>query len=347
MGTDTGSRDRREGVGSIVERLHEVRGERTPLGDRLGTVRSALLAFGEALGGDPEDVTDLPFTETPGTDGVDPGLFVRTDPELFDRIADWLLGGGHLGLVSPAGTGKTTVREVVRTEAVRRDEYLPVTLRNTGPTTPRALYEAVLRVARERGYRIDPDDYWQVRDGIPWATDEARRGARRVIRDARADGVRPLVLVDELEDLPERLFAPLQSLGDAGASLFLSGTPAGRERLRTVRGTLDSRLRYHEGIEPFDADGVAEYAARSLARFRGRRPDGPDGAGPPAETDLFSRAAVEDVRRRTDGVPRAVRLECRELFARAALLWARTDRPADRITVTPALRRRGFGVEPS
>jgi type II secretory pathway predicted ATPase ExeA len=122
-----------------------------------------------------------------------------------------------------------------------------------------------------------------------------------------------------------------------GVRLFLMGTPEGKERVADLRGTLDSRLRYYEGIEPFGPEDVAEYVARSLAYFRGEAYDGQ------AQT-LFTEAAIRDIHERSEGIPREVRIECRELFTRAAFVWYRTGQEIDRIQVTPELRHRRFGM---
>jgi hypothetical protein len=39
-----------------------------------------------------------------------------------------------------------------------------------------------------------------------------------------------------------------------------------------------------------------------------------------------------------------VRIECRELFTRAAFVWYRTGQEIDRVQITPDLRHRRFGM---
>ncbi|WP_226011522.1 ATP-binding protein [Halomicrobium salinisoli] len=336
-----------ERIEAVVDRLRELRTdderrrrstEEGVLLDQMAEVEERLLAFGRALGGDPDDASELPFTEEAGRDGMPEPLYVRHDRTLLNQITSWLLQDQHIGLISPYGTGKTALREILERDLGQREEFAVASVKNPLETTPRALYERVLRTAADAGYRIDPDDYWQVRDGIPWATGEAKRAVGEVADAARDDGVTLLVLIDELEDLPEDLLSALQVTGDAGVRLFVSGTPAGKERLSDVKATLDSRLRYYEGIEPFGPEDVDEYVARSLSYFRGEEYDG-------GSQDLFTPAAVADVHERTGGNPREVRLECRELFTRAAFVWYRTGRDIERINVTPELRHGRFGME--
>jgi type II secretory pathway predicted ATPase ExeA len=347
--TDSGDVTRADGerLGDVVTRLRELQdqddqrdSERSEgvLLDQLKEVEQRLLAFGEALGGDPDEVTDLPFTEEASLDRMPEPLYVRHDTEMLNQVTAWLLQDQHIGLVSPYGTGKTAFREIVRRDLGKHDEFVVAYLDNPRETTPRKLYATALQAAADAGYGIDPDEYEQVRDGVPWVTEEAKEATRDVVREIREDGRTLLLIVDEIEVLPEKLLSTIQVAGDLGVRLFLMGTPEGKRRVAELRGTLDSRLRYYEGIRPFDPDDIAEYIGRSMAYFRGEEYDGQG-------TDLFTREAIEDIRERTEGVPREVRIECRELFIRAAFVWYRTGQDIDRIKVTPELRHRRFGME--
>ncbi len=343
-GTDTGGES--QTVGDVMDRLERLRAEEDEraaetaegvLLDQLAEVEQRLLAFGEALGGDPDDVTDLPFTEEAGLDHMPEPLYVRHDTAMLNQVTAWLLQDQHIGLVSPYGTGKSAFREIVLRDLSKHDDFVVTHLDNPRETTPRALYRAVLEAAYGAGFSVAFGNYSQVRNGIPWATAEAKDAVREVVGRVREQGKTLLLVVDEIEVLKADLLSPLQVAGDAGVRLFLTGTPEGKRRVAEIRGTLDSRLRYYEGIEPFAPDDVAEYVARSLAYFRGESYDG--------ETpDLFTQAAIDDIHERTDGVPREVRIECRELFTRAAFVWYRTGQDIERIQVTPELRHRRFGM---
>lgn len=336
-----------ETVGDVVERLEQIRSDASDrqtaadegiLLDQLREVESRLLAFGEALGGDPADVTDLPFTEEATKDGMPEPLYVRHDQEMLNQVTSWLLQGQHIGLVSPYGTGKSSFREIVLRDLNAHDEFIVTALQNASETTPRQLYQAILRAAFDAGYELDTEQYWQTRDGIPWATEEARRAVGEIAEALAAEDDLLYLIVDEIEVLPEELLSPLQVAGDLGIRLFLTGTPEGQERVRNLRNTLDSRLRYYEGIEPFSVGDIDEYVARSLAYFRDETYNG-------ESQTLFTRPALEAIHQETGGVPRAVRIECRELFTRAAFVWFRTGQSIDRITVTPELRDRRFGMD--
>jgi len=334
-------------VGDVVERLREMREEdrdraESPsegvLLDQLAEVRERLLAFGRAIGGEPEAVTDLPFTEEAGLSRMPEPLYVRHDTEMLNQVTAWLLQDQHIGLVSPYGTGKTAFREIVRRDLGKHDGYVLAYLDNPRETTPRKLYATLLNAAAEAGYAIDPAEYEQVRDGVPWVTEEAKAAVRDVVTEIREADKTLLLLVDEIEVLPEGLLSTLQVAGDMGVRLFLMGTPEGKRRIAELRGTLGSRLRYYEAIDPFEPSDIAEYVGRSLAYFRGEEYDG-------LFPDLFTREAIRDIHERTDGNPREVRIECRELFIRAAFVWYRTGQDIERIQITPELRTRRFGME--
>ncbi|MFB6139224.1 MAG: hypothetical protein ABEJ26_02170, partial [Halosimplex sp.] len=85
--TDRPTADGRAGetetVGDLVEKIRALDDddERSQgvLLDQLAEVEKRLLSFGQALGGDPDTVADLPFTEEAGTDRMPEPLYVRHD----------------------------------------------------------------------------------------------------------------------------------------------------------------------------------------------------------------------------------------------------------------------------
>jgi len=341
------TRDDGQRVGDVVERLQKLKDDEQQrsespsegvLLDQLKEVKERLLSFGREIGGEPDDVTDLPFTEEAGLSRMPEPLYVRHDTEMLNQVTSWLLQDQHIGLVSPYGTGKTAFREIVRRDLGKHDGYVLAYLDNPRETTPRKLYATILTAAAEQGYEIDPEEYEQVRDGVPWVTEEAKAAVRDIVTEIREDGKTLLLLVDEIEVLPEGLLSTLQVAGDMGVRLFLMGTPEGKRRVAELRGTLGSRLRYYETIEAFEPSDIAEYVGRSLAYFREEEYDG-------EFPDLFTREAIRDIHERTEGNPREVRIECRELFIRAAFVWYRTGQDIERIQITPELRHRRFGME--
>ncbi len=346
MANDPDRSSESQQISDIVERLKTIRAEADQratdtnegvLLDQLDEVETRLLAFGEALGGSPADVTDLPFTEEATRDRMPEPLYVRHDQEMLNQVTSWLLQGQHIGLISPYGTGKSSFREIVLRDLAKHEGFIVTAVENARDTTPRQLYQTIIKAAFDAGYELDTEDYWQTRDGIPWATDEARQAVGEIAADLEAEHTLLYVIVDEIEVLPAELLSPLQVAGDLGIRLFLTGTPEGKERVKELRNTLDSRLRYYEGIEPFSPADVDEYIARSLTYFRGESYNS-------QSQNLFTPAAIEAIHEQTAGVPRDVRIECRELFTRAAFVWYRTGQSIDRIRITPELRKRRFGM---
>lgn len=321
----------------IASQLVDPGDEEGVFSSRMSDVSKLLCVFASKLGGDVEGLSDLPFTEESGTDGMPEQLYVRHDEEMLNQLTSWLLQRQHIGLISPYGTGKTALREIAARDLGDRDDFVVTMIENPNATTERGLYETVITGARDAGYEIDPANYSQVRDGIPWATAETREAVGETVRAAAADDVTILLIIDEIEDFPAELLSPMQTAADLGVRLFLTGTPDGKRRLAKFRDTLDSRLRYYEGIEPFSPIDVAEYISRSFAYMRN---ESYEGQNPP----LFTADAIRLIHDLTDGNPREVRLECMDLFARAAFVWYRSDRPVERINITPALRRRGISM---
>lgn len=347
--TNEGAHTKRDGGGvdEIVSALQDIqdgdgddKDELLPDGiiqNRLTEVQSMLLEFGKAIGGDPKTVQDLPFTEEARRDGMPEPLYVRHDDAMLDQVTSWLLQGQHIGLISPYGTGKSAFREIVRRDLGNHDSFIVTSLANAQQTTTRKLFETIIRAGTDAGYEIDEDDYWQVRNGIPWSTEGAKQAVAEISEKVQADNKKILLVIDEMEDFDPDLLAPLQTAADAGVRLFLLGTPDAANLLKDTRETLTSRLRFYEQIATFDPDDIDEYIARSLAYFRGNEYNGQD-------QNLYTRDAVVDIHKRTGGNPREVRLECRELFVRAGFIWYRTDCDLDRLNITPALRHRKLAL---
>ncbi len=296
------------------------------LEDRSRASRDAELRLADALGGAPETTADLPFRESEDRP-VPPSVYVRHDPEMLRNVARWL-GDFHVGLISPLGSGKTTIREVVEREFDGRFVIAGLG-RDNSQTTERNLYETLVRAGLEAGYEIDADRYGQLRDGVPWSTKEAQRAVEEVVERVRADGRELVFIVDQLESFPERLYEPLQAVGDQGVRLLVMGRPEGRERLRETAPALYSRINFHEeAIAPFGPDHVAEYVDRWLHHLRGESYD----ADTPPNPDLFTEAACATIAEETGGNPRLVRRVCRRTFADAADRFA-AGTPLETVTI--------------
>lgn len=297
---------------------------------RASVFESTLLSFGRALGGEPADIADLPFTEQADECTGRPQRYVEHDEQLLGSIASALESGEHVGVCSEPGTGKTMLKRRLVSSMHSHREFVATAVDRPADATPRQPCERVLRAAEAAGYGIDPDDYWQVDSGVPWRTAEMERAFMDVTFRAHADGARILLAVDECESLSPKLRTQLQTLADSGVTLLLFGRPGGEPVMETLANSVSDPLSRYDGIDPFDVGDVAAYVTRSLAVFRGESPGDLD-------QDLFSSDILHTIYHETRGNPRAVRETCFELFVRGALAWEKLDVPVERVTITPKL----------
>lgn len=295
-----------------------------------------LMDFGDALGGDPDGLEDVPFTE--GTaERLPASLFVAHDRTALELATEWLGDGVHVGITSDAGSGKSAFRANVERELRPHGDYVAASV-DLATATERRIHERLVRACQRRGYEVDPDDYWEVADGIPWTMDGIRQAVADVVDQATADGRTVYLLVDSFEHATDAHFDALRAVADAGVRLFVLGRSESRFRRNELAGDLGGEMKVLDGFEGFDERDVAEYCARSMARFRGEEFDGnPSG--------LFSGDAISFVAEQTGGNPRAVRLACLDLFTRAAYAWHRSDADIDRVTITSELMEQELDFE--
>lgn len=281
------------------------------LEDRSRASRDAELQLADALGGDVRTTEDLPFRESEDR-GVPASVYVRHDPEMLRNVARWL-GDFHVGLISPLGSGKTTIREVVRREFA--DRFVIAQLgRDNSKTTERNLYATLVRAGIDAGYELDESRYGQLREGVPWSTKEAQTAVEELVGKVRADGRELVFIADQLESFPEHLYDPLQAVGDQGVRLLVMGRPEGRDTLREQAPALYSRINFHENeIRPFAAEHVAEYVDRWFHHLRGEEYDRET-----PDPELFTESACAAIADATGGNPRLVRRVCQRAFSRAA-----------------------------
>jgi hypothetical protein len=146
------------------------------------------------------------------------------------------------------------------------------------------------------------------------------------------------LLVDGFEAGSETHRETLRAVADAGVRLFVLGRSESRFERNELAADLDGEMKVLDGFEGFDERNVAEYCARSMARFRGEEFDG-------TPSGLFSGDAIGYVAERTGGNPRAVRLACLDLFTRAAYAWRQSDADIGEVTITSALAERDLNFE--
>lgn len=297
----------------------------TILSDGIEATANAEAEFIEALGGDPED--DHPFgQETDQDRDIPEELYIQHDQELLQ----WLrrnLTRKPLGMFSPLGTGKTTLSLIVEREFP--EKYLIVALRGDNRNrTKRQVCELILRSAFEEGYEIDESKYTQLRDGVPHATSEAEQAVEEVLDQIDADDRTLIFIIDQVEKCDPALFDVFQELGDKGAALLLTGTPAGEDHLKeaSVRAgnvedtALYDRLEiYPDHIKDFEPEHIKAFFARAFAYAS-------DGRLTPEDAQqFFTDDAIATAYDATGGRPRLVRLLGQNVFLRAAEEYAETD----------------------
>jgi len=307
-----------------------------PFRERMEVLEPILMGFGDALGGDPDGLDDLPFTE--GIESRLPAsLFVAHDRTVLDLVTEWLEGRRHVGITSAPGSGKSALRANVERELRSRKGYVVASV-DLATATERGVHERLIRACGRHGYGIDPDEYWEVADGVPWTTDGTRRAVADVVGSATADDRTVYLLVDGFEGVTDGLFETLCTVADAGVRLVVLGRPESRFRRNELADALSDGMAVLDGFEGFDERDVAEYCARSVARFRGETVDG-------TPSGLFSGDAITHVVERTDGNPRRVRLACLDLFTRAAHAWHHSEADIDEVTITAGLVEHDLGFE--
>ncbi|MFC6770111.1 AAA family ATPase [Halorubrum pallidum] len=286
------------------------------------------------LGGDPE--TDHPFeAETDQMRDIPQELYVVHDPDILGWIKQ-NVSKKPLLLVSPVGTGKTTLSNICERE-FPEDRYFITSLRgDNNRTTKRQLCEHILTQAIEEGYEIDEDRYGPIRDGIPHATTEAEEALHRFISELEDDGRRLLFFADQIENYNPDLFDVLQTLADKGAGVLITGTPEGRDHLKEADGTQSEDLALYDRLEeyprpfhPFSEEHISEFFAKAFAYASGGNLSVAEGQR------LLSDGAVERIHELTDGHPRNVRQIGQDVFLAVAQKYADGE-PIEEIKLTAA-----------
>jgi len=298
----------------------------TILSDGIEDAEQTEAEFIDALGGDPDQ--NNPFgQETDEGRNIPEDLYVTQDTDLLGWIKSNITRK-PLGLFSPVGTGKTTLSLILERE-LSEDQFVIATLRgDSRHTTKRQVCELVIKRALEYGYEIDEDRYTAIRDGVPHATSEAEAAVEEVISDINDNGQRLLFIVDQVEKCNPELFDVIQQLGDKGALLFLTGTPAGKEHLQEAGeraghvkdAALYDRLEvYPYEIKVFSEEDISDFLGRSFLYAAGEdaTKQSPDDRQE-ARKQYVSDDAVAAIAEVTGGRPRRVRQLCQDLFLRAA-----------------------------
>ncbi|HKU12831.1 MAG TPA: AAA family ATPase [Steroidobacteraceae bacterium] len=232
---------------------------------------------------------EKPFAITP-----DPRYLFMSERHA-EALAHLLYGineaGGFIQLTGEVGTGKTTV---VRSLLERMPGHADVAVILNPQLTP---VEFVLTICEELGIFMRDDDASSIKDLVDLLN-------KRLL-EAHAKGRRVVVIVDEAQNLtPEtleqvRLLTNLETASQKLLQIILIGQPELREVLARVElRQLAQRItgRYH--LAPLTRAETASYVNHRL-RVAGS-----------ATGEVFTAAALREVHRLTEGIPRIINVIC-------------------------------------
>jgi general secretion pathway protein A len=233
-------------------------------------------------------LSEKPFAITP-----DPRYLYLSERHA-EALAHLLYGinesGGFIQLTGEVGTGKTTV---VRTLLSRVPHHADVAVILNPRVTP---VEFLLTICEELGLGIAEAD----RDSVKQMVDALNRR----LLGAHAEGRRIIVLVDEAQNLSidvleqVRLLTNLETPTQKLLQIILIGQPELRELLdRTDLRQLAQRItgRYH--LKPLSREETKGYVRHRL-RVAG------------ATEDIFTPAALVELHRLSQGIPRVINVAC-------------------------------------
>jgi general secretion pathway protein A len=233
-------------------------------------------------------LSEKPFAITP-----DPRYLYLSERHA-EALAHLLYGinesGGFIQLTGEVGTGKTTV---VRTLLSRVPHHADVAVILNPRVTP---VEFLLTICEELGLAIAEAD----RDSVKQMVDALNRR----LLSAHAEGRRIIVLVDEAQNLSidvleqVRLLTNLETPTQKLLQIILIGQPELRELLdRTDLRQLAQRItgRYH--LKPLSREETKGYVRHRL-RVAG------------ATEDIFTPAALVELHRLSEGIPRVINVAC-------------------------------------
>ena len=233
-------------------------------------------------------LSEKPFAITP-----DPRYLYLSERHA-EALAHLLYGinesGGFIQLTGEVGTGKTTV---VRTLLSRVPHHADVAVILNPRVTP---VEFLLTICEELGLGIAEAD----RDSVKQMVDALNRR----LLSAHAEGRRIIVLVDEAQNLSievleqVRLLTNLETPTQKLLQIILIGQPELRELLdRTDLRQLAQRItgRYH--LKPLSREETKGYVRHRL-RVAG------------AQEDIFTPAALVELHRLSQGIPRVINVAC-------------------------------------
>ena len=230
---------------------------------------------------------ERPFAASPRIDRYYPGQAAEAARLSTARCIE--RAEGYAVILGTSGTGKTLLCQVLAEQF--RNTLTPVLLSGGALTSRKAMLQGILF---ELGLPFKRRDEGEMRLAL---LDRIARG-----RD-KSDGL--LVLVDEAQTLPARLFEELRLLsnvvreGKTRVRLAFAGAPSLEERLAHPKLTaFHQRIAVRSTLRPFSTAETQEYV-RAQTAVVGGDPDA-----------IWAEDALTAIYQTTDGVPRLINQVC-------------------------------------
>jgi len=227
-------------------------------------------------------------------------------------------------LIGEAGTGKTTMVRAALQEFQGQNGSV-VFLSN--PTLTRAEFVEYLAV----GFGMD--------DRAAGSKARMLMALESLLQERQQRGMLTALVVDEAQSLPHelleeiRLLANMETATDRLLAVVLAGQPELADRLNegSLR-QLKQRIGLRCILDPLDLTETAAYISRRISVAGGRA------------QELFSREAVEEIHRRSRGVPRTISVICDNALISGFSLH---EKPVTAHTVQEVCRDFDFASEQS
>lgn len=272
------------------------------------------------------------FEESLSEDGKPKDLYVISDGMLINRIQY----PHSKAIISPSGTGKTTVQEILASELSSQNGCFVTDLGTGGKTTRQTLGSFIETLVA--GY--DEDGLTRTVDGIPMRTAQTSRLFIRLLEESHHSNYKHFIFADNIGNYDKGELEALQIAVDHGSRLFLAGRPGAENRVADKHPHLHHRTVWlSKGIGRFSPGHTVEYIVRSLTYWCNKSGvyDGPryfdDGEtiGEFAVTAPgipFTLQAIEKITEKSRGIPQVIKYWCRFALNQAVSEYAENNNRA-------------------
>lgn len=259
-------------------------------------------------------IKEFPFSLTPNTEFF---LNMASFHEAYNMLMVSIANGeGFIKVTGEVGAGKTMLcRKVLNTLEQNPDAYVTAYIANP-VLSPKGLF---LALAEELDIEVDSDI----------GHHSLLKRITKVLMQRSAEGRQVVLFIDEAHAMPYRTLEALRLLTNIEteqSKLFqvvLFGQPELDDMLRSKNlRQLLQRITFSYHLQSLDREGLARYIEHRVATA------GYNGSS------LFSKAAIDDIYRATQGLPRLVNIVCHKTLMAA---FGRGARQIDREHVRKAV----------